>query len=147
MINIAILDDYPNASNFVCQALKSCGYRCDVLHSGEDFLMQWPLERYDLLIVDRQIPDMSGVEIAQKIKNACPSNIPILLITSCFNDDGISACLGADADDYMIKPIRVTELIGRVQALLRHTSTQKSAHMNSDVGNVFDYPRAMNFLK
>jgi len=109
--------------------------------------MQWPVERYHLLIVDRQIPDMSGVEIAQQIKNSCPSHMPILLITSCFNDDGIRACLGAEADDYMIKPIRVSELIGRVQALLRHTLAQKNTHANNDIGEMFDYPRAMNFVK
>jgi len=63
---------------------------------------------------------------------------------SGFNYDGIGACLRADADDYMIiKPIRVTELIGRLQVLPWHTWAQQSAHTNKGIGDAFDYPCAI----
>lgn len=76
-------------------------------------------ESYDMLVLDWQVPDLSGPEVLRWVRDKLPKTIPVLFITSRSGEDDIVEGLAAGADDYMIKPIRRSELVARVQALLR----------------------------
>ena len=76
-------------------------------------------ESYDMLVLDWQVPDLSGPEVLRWVRDKLPRTIPVLFITSRSGEDDIVEGLAAGADDYMIKPIRRSELVARVQALLR----------------------------
>ena len=76
-------------------------------------------ESYDMLIIDWQVPDLSGSEVLRWAREKLSPNLPVLFMTSRSGEDDIVAGLAAGADDYMIKPIRRGELVARVQALLR----------------------------
>lgn len=72
-----------------------------------------------MLVLDWQVPDLSGPEVLHWVRDKLPKTIPVLFITSRSGEDDIVEGLAAGADDYMIKPIRRSELVARVQALLR----------------------------
>ena len=82
-------------------------------------LNQLRRESFDMLIIDWQVPDLSGADVLRWAREKLPAVLPVLFMTSRSGEDDIVAGLAAGADDYMIKPIRRGELVARVQALLR----------------------------
>ncbi|HWX03596.1 response regulator transcription factor [Collimonas sp.] len=118
-MRIAVLDDDPSQTDLVCQVLTSSGHICHPFQSGKEILNQLRRESYDMLILDWQVPDLSGPEVLRWVRDKLPRTIPVLFITSRSGEDDIVEGLAAGADDYMIKPIRRSELVARVQALLR----------------------------
>ncbi len=118
-MRIAVLDDDPSQTDLVCQVLTSSGHVCHPFQSGKEILNQLRRESYDMLVLDWQVPDLSGPEVLRWVRDKLPKTIPVLFITSRSGEDDIVEGLAAGADDYMIKPIRRSELVARVQALLR----------------------------
>lgn len=118
-MRIAVLDDDNNLLELVCTILGAAGHTCHPFVSGKEMLHQLRRESYDMLILDWQVPDLSGTEILHWVREKLSPNLPVLFMTSRSGEDDIVAGLAAGADDYMIKPIRRSELVARVQALLR----------------------------
>src|SRR5690606_34035814 len=103
--------------------------------SGRDLLNQLRRESFDMLILDWQVPDLSGAEVLSWAREKLPANLPVLFMTSRSGEDDIIAGLAAGADDYMIKPIRRGELQARVQALLRRAYPSQNAVEQIQFGN------------
>ena len=118
-MRIAVLDDDRSRTELVCQVLTTAGHVCHPFQSGKEMLNQLRRESYDMLIIDWQVPDLSGAEVLRWAREKLAANLPVLFMTSRSGEDDIVAGLAAGADDYMIKPIRRGELVTRVQALLR----------------------------
>ena len=118
-MRIAILDDDQNLLDLTVATLKDAGHVCHPFSSGKAMLHQLHRESFDLLILDWQVPDLSGTEILQWVREKLSSTLPVLFMTNRSAEDDIVAGLAAGADDYMIKPIRRAELVARVGALLR----------------------------
>jgi len=98
-------------------------------------LVQLRRELYDMLVIDWQVPDLSGAEVLRWAREKLPPTLPVLFMTSRSGEDDIVAGLAAGADDYMIKPIRRGELVARVQALLRRAYPSQSAIEQIQFGN------------
>jgi DNA-binding response OmpR family regulator len=118
-MRIAVLDDDRSQTDLVCQVLTSSGHVCHPFQSGKEILNQLRRESFDMLVIDWQVPDLSGAEVLRWAREKLPPNLPVLFMTSRSGEDEIVEGLAAGADDYMIKPIRRGELVARVQALLR----------------------------
>jgi len=118
-MRIAVLDDDRSQTDLVSQVLNSAGHICYPFQSGKEMVNQLRRESFDMLIIDWQVPDLSGAEVLQWAREKLPPTLPVLFMTSRSGEDDIVAGLAAGADDYMIKPIRRGELVARVQALLR----------------------------
>lgn len=118
-MRIAVLDDDRSQTDLICQVLSSAGHACYPFLSGEEMLNQLRRESFDMLIIDWQVPDLSGADVLRWARGKLTANLPVLFMTSRSGEDDIVAGLAAGADDYMIKPIRRGELVARVQALLR----------------------------
>lgn len=118
-MRIAVLDDDRSQTDLVCKVLSSAGHACYSFLSGEEMLNQLRRESFDMLIIDWQVPDLSGADVLRWARGKLTANLPVLFMTSRSGEDDIVAGLAAGADDYMIKPIRRGELVARVQALLR----------------------------
>ena len=121
-----MLDDDRSQTDLVCQVLASAGHICHPFLSGKEMLIQLRRESYDMLIIDWQVPDLSGAEVLIWAREKLPPNLPVLFMTSRSGEDDIVAGLAAGADDYMIKPVRRGELVARVQALLRRAYPSQS---------------------
>jgi DNA-binding response OmpR family regulator len=118
-MRIAVLDDDRSQTDLVSQVLSAAGHVCHSFQSGKEMLNQLRRESFDMLIIDWQVPDLSGADVLKWAREKLPSTLPVLFMTSRSGEDDIVAGLAAGADDYMIKPIRRGELVARVQALLR----------------------------
>jgi DNA-binding response OmpR family regulator len=118
-MRIAVLDSERSQADLICQVLTSAGHACHGFDNGKDLLAHLRKDSYDMLIMDWQVIDLSGVEVLRRAKEKLPANTPMMFLTTSSGEDDIVAGLGAGADDYMIKPLRRAELVARVQALLR----------------------------
>ena len=120
---ILVIDDYPETLESLVLILQECGY--DVISS------QWPAmglqlaenEKPDLLLVDMNMPEIDGLEVARRVR-AMPhiSQIPIVMFTGAKDIDIKRAGFAAGVDDYINKPTDPEDLISRVEALLQHVS-------------------------
>ena len=118
-MRIAVLDNDRSQADLICQVLSSAGHACQSFDNAKEFLGQLRKDNFDMLILDWQVADLSGVEVMRRAKEKMPANTPIMFLTSSSAEDDIVAGIGAGADDYMIKPLRRGEMVARVQALLR----------------------------
>lgn len=118
-MKIAVLDSDPDQARLVCQVLASNGHTSLTSANGKEFLAQMERENVDMLIMDWQLPDLSGIDVVQAVRERLHSNAPILLIVGRADEDNLVAALNAGANDYQVKPLRRSELSLRTQALLK----------------------------
>ena len=114
-------DDAPLAA-FIAKAFKSEDHITEVAASGEDALQRFQNTKYDLLILDLNLPVIPGSEVLAKVRGRDP-DIPILILTATDEVDERVACLDAGADDYLTKPFSFTELSARIRAVVRRKNS------------------------
>lgn len=95
------------------------GHVCTLYDSGEALLKSLRRESFDLLLVDWQLPGISGLEVVKAAREACGRELPILFVTQRSAEEDLVTAFAAGADDFMSKPLRLQELMARVKALLR----------------------------
>ncbi|MGV7211083.1 response regulator transcription factor [Oxalobacteraceae bacterium A2-2] len=118
-MRIAVLDTDRSQAELISQVLGSAGHVCHTFATGKELLAQLRKESYDMLIMDWQVADMGGSEVLKRARERLPETAPVMFLTSASGEDDIVAGVTAGANDYMIKPLRRSELVARVQALLR----------------------------
>ena len=114
---ILVVDDDQKITAMLKRALEYEGYLVNVVHSGEDALIALVEEAVDLVILDIMLPGLSGWETCRDIR--MQSKIPIIMLTA--KDEVEERVKGLDlgADDYVVKPFALNELLARIRALLR----------------------------
>ena len=126
-MRIAVLDDDPIFLQLVEATLQKMGHTTTLFETGEDLLHAVRRESFDLLVVDWQLPGISGIEVVQALREAGGQNLPILFASQRNEEKDIVDAFHAGADDFMTKPLRVQELMARVSALLRRAYPAASA--------------------
>jgi len=121
-VRIALLEDDQEQAELMLRWLVDAGHNCSHFDNGRDFLRNALRESYDLLMLDWMLPQMSGLEVLQKIRQSGKNFTPVIFITARDDETDIVRALEAGADDYMAKPIRYKELVARVAALARRAS-------------------------
>lgn len=122
MAKILFVDDDHNFAEGIVSWLKLSSFTVDFVDSGEDALQLLKHSAYDIVILDWEMAGISGSEVVDKFRRA-GGNTPVILLTG--RSDINSKTLGLDvgADDYVVKPVDLTELAARIRALLRRSST------------------------
>jgi DNA-binding response OmpR family regulator len=118
-MRIVVLDSARNQADLICQVLGSAGHLCHGFQSGKELLAHLRKDSYDMLILDWQVGDMGGADVVRRARERMPEQAPVLFFTGNSGEDDIVSGLAAGANDYMIMPLRRSELVVRVQALLR----------------------------
>ena len=118
-MRIAALDDDPLQLELIKRTMVSIGHECHTFDHGEALLRELRKETFDLLILDWQLPDISGPDVVRWVRSNLDRRVPILFVTNRREERDIVEGLAAGADDFMVKPIRIGELAARVRALLR----------------------------
>lgn len=119
MKSILLIEDEPNVAAFIRKGLQEEGYRVLVAYDGETGLEILSLKQVDLIVLDIILPGINGIEVCRKIRHGTFKEIPVLMLTALGTTDQIVTGLDSGADDYLVKPFKVKELLARIKALLR----------------------------
>ena len=117
MFNILLVDDEIKITEVVKAYLDKEGYNTFVAHDGKKTLELFNQETFDLVILDRMLPDISGEEICEKIRQT--SLVHIIMLTAKTEEEDKIDGFNLGCDDYVCKPFNVKELILRIKAVFR----------------------------
>jgi two-component system OmpR family response regulator len=117
-MKVLLVEDDPQGAQWLKRALAEAGHTIDHAASGRDGLMLAVGERYDVLILDRMLPQVDGLSILRTLR-AAKIATPVLLLTAMDGIDDRVEGLEAGADDYLVKPFAIAELMARIHALAR----------------------------
>jgi len=118
--NILVVDDEPQIRRVMRTTLTSQGYTIKEARSGEEALELIGSERPDLVLLDVNMPGMGGLAACREIRER--SDVPIIILTVRNAEKDKVQALDAGADDYVVKPFGIQELLARIRAALRRTA-------------------------
>src|ERR1700761_5117845 len=118
-MRIAALDDDPALLESIERVLTEAGHSCQTFALAKTLIAALRRETFDLLVVDWNLPDMSGVETIAWARENLETPPPMLLLTSRSAEEDVVEGLNAGADDYVVKPAPGPVLLARVNALIR----------------------------
>lgn len=118
-MRIAVLDDDSAQADLVCQTLSAAGHVCHAYDGGRELVRQLRRQTFDLLVLDWNVPDMSGEEVLRWVRDSLSLRLPVLFMTSRARETDMTSILNTGADDYLVKPVSAPVLLARVGSLLR----------------------------
>ncbi|MDF1779975.1 MAG: response regulator transcription factor [Alcanivoracaceae bacterium] len=119
-MRIAYLEDDAAQAELVRHWLVEAGHSCTHYDSGREFMTLLRRETFDLLVLDWEVPDMTGFAVLEELR-ASGNKVPVLFATQRDDETSIVGALSHGADDYMVKPVRQAELLARINALGRRS--------------------------
>lgn len=125
-MRIAALDDDDAQREAIARTLVVGGHNCQCFPLAAPLISALRRETFDLLVLDWNLPDMSGLEVVEWARTNLSPTPPILLLTSRSTEGDVIAGLNAGADDYVVKPVQAGVLLARVNALLRRSYPDRS---------------------
>lgn len=114
---ILLVEDNEEIGPFVALELESEGYRVELVTDGQNGLIKFRQLQPDLLILDWELPRMTGLDVCRRVRQS--SHVPILMLTAKQSVKDRVEGLDAGANDYLVKPFELDELLARVRAQLR----------------------------
>lgn len=121
----AILDDDKAQTELVAKLLAGAGHRSEIFHQGRTLINRLRQDTFDLLVLDWNMPGMTGVEVLEVVRQGQHADLPVLMITSRSADEDVVAGLAAGADDYVVKPLVASVFLARVEAVLRRAQLNR----------------------
>ena len=135
MSNILVVEDEPDLASLIAFNLKQAKFEVEVAYNGETALDIAGVRRPHLVVLDLMLPDISGVEVCRELKRSTnTSYVPVLMLTAKKEEADRVAGFEAGADDYIVKPFSVLELVLRVKAVLRRAGTWEADPKSLTVG-------------
>lgn len=122
---VLVVDDEPQIRRVLRSALATAGYEVEDVRTGEEALEAVREQRFDLILLDMNMPGMGGMETCRQIREGCEAAIIMLTVRDAEEDK--VAALNAGADDYVTKPFSMPELLARIRAALRRLPAQTGA--------------------
>lgn len=120
-MRLAVLDDDKELCAQVAMLMRGAGHNCFEFHQGEALRRALRRESFDLLVMDWELPDISGVELLAWVKENLNPPPPVIMLTGRTGEADIVKGLDVGADDYVTKPLVPSVLRARVEALLRRS--------------------------
>ena len=135
---ILIVDDEETLCEVLKLNLENEGYDVDIAFSAEQALTL-ELKDYSLILLDIMMGEISGIKMAKMLKaDVTTANIPIIFCTARDTEDDMIMGLNLGADDYIMKPYTIRNVIARVKSVLRRTSGHKSSTSSTSKPNVLE---------
>ena len=125
-MRILIIEDDTELASFVRKGLNQAGWNVDHADNGKDGLFLATTEQYDALIVDRMLPGIEGLTVVRTLR-ASDIDTPVLILSALGEVDDRVKGLKAGGDDYLVKPFAFSELMARIEALVRRSRTAATA--------------------
>lgn len=125
-MRVVVVEDDHRLAEVVRRGLTEAGLSVDVFHDGEDGLASAADSAYDVIVLDVLLPGIDGFELTRRLRQQ-RVHTPVLILTARDSVDDRVHGLGAGADDYLVKPFAMRELIARVRALARRHLPDRQA--------------------
>lgn len=122
-MRVLLVEDEEKVSSFVKRGLEENGIQVTQAFDGLTGLKMAQRNKFDVVILDIIMPEMNGLEVCRQLKTEFGSEISILMLTASGTTDDIVEGLNIGADDYLVKPFKLRELLARVRAVGRRKST------------------------
>ncbi|MGE0853929.1 MAG: phosphate regulon transcriptional regulator PhoB [Hyphomicrobiaceae bacterium] len=123
---VLVVEDDAGIAELVRYNLEAEGLRATVVATGEDAELQVAEDRFDLIVLDWMLPGLSGIELCRRLRRRADlREVPILMLTARGEEGDRVRGLATGADDYVVKPFSVMELVARVKALLRRSAPNR----------------------
>ena len=123
---ILIIEDEHTISNFICRALSANDYKPIPAVSGQEGLSLFFSHGPDLVLLDLGLPDMDGLEVLSQLRDL-PREVPVIIISARDRESEKVKALDMGADDYVVKPFGVSELLARIRSTLRRADRLKAS--------------------
>jgi two-component system OmpR family response regulator len=120
-MRILVVEDDEKIASFIVNGLKQSGFAVDTAADGEEALSLCAAANYDAIVLDIMLPKLDGLSVIRRVRHN-KSIVPVLLLSAMASVDNRVAGLQAGADDYLTKPFAFSELLARIQALIRRAS-------------------------
>ena len=130
MLKILIVEDEPAISNLIQINLRSEGHTCVCAADGKQGADLIEKERFDLILLDIMLPEIDGYELLEYIK---PFGTPVIFITAKNSVNDRIKGLKLGADDYLVKPFQIGELLARVEAVMRRSGKTEKQIVFADI--------------
>ena len=127
-MRILLVEDDTHTAAFIAKGLREDGHAVDHASDGKQGLFLASTEPYDALVLDRMLPGLDGITLLRTLRGA-GNPLPILLLTALGDTDHRVEGLRAGADDYLVKPFALSELVARIEAILRRSSGGKKRQL------------------
>jgi two-component system, OmpR family, response regulator len=127
-LRLLVVEDDKDLNRQIVAALETAGYAVDKAHDGEDGLFLGETEPYDAVILDLGLPTVDGVTILNAWRRA-GKTMPVLILTARDRWSDKVSGFDAGADDYVVKPFHVEELLARIRALLRRATGHATSEL------------------
>ena len=117
-MRVLVVEDEPEVAAYLVKGLKEQGYTVDHAEDGKNGLFLATTEAYDVMIIDRMLPELDGLAIVKSVR-AAGKTTPMLILSALGEVDDRVQGLRAGGDDYLTKPFAFSELLARLEALVR----------------------------
>jgi two-component system, OmpR family, response regulator len=124
-MRLLVVEDDLVIANFITKGLREAGYAVDMCGDGEEALNYLSSSEYDLVVLDLMLPKRDGLSVVEQLRRTGDST-PVLILSAKRSVDERVAGLQQGGDDYLTKPFSFSELLARVQVLLRRHDTQST---------------------
>jgi len=134
-MRIALLEDDPSQATLIAHWLAESGMACVPFSTGAQFRLGICNQPVDLIVLDWMLPDDDGLEVLVWLRKTLGSTLPLMFTTTRAEESALVRALDSGADDFLIKPLRRSEMIARIHALLRRGDKARPASVVT-LGNI-----------
>ncbi|GIX40235.1 MAG: DNA-binding response regulator [Silanimonas sp.] len=127
-LQIGLVEDDPTQAKIIATMVQNAGMDCLHYATELDFRRRMGPESIDLLLLDWNLPGVSGLELLKELRQS-NATLPVIFLTGNDQEEDIVTGLQAGADDYIVKPARAAELVARINAALRRAAPPSQMHM------------------
>jgi len=126
-MRVLVVEDEPDLLAILAQALREDGYAVDTADNGRDALFKATAWNYDAVLLDLMLPQMDGWDVLAKFRKE--KSTPVLILTARDGVDDRVRGLDVGADDYVVKPFNLAEVLARVRALIRRSAGRSDSRL------------------
>jgi two-component system, OmpR family, response regulator VanR len=130
-MRVLVAEDERRLADAIARGLRREGMAVDLAPDGSDALIKARIVRYDVLVLDRDLPGVHGDEVCRAVRGEQPET-GILMLTAAGTLEDVVEGLALGADDYLAKPFRFAELVARIHALARRSSPSRPPILNHE---------------
>ena len=142
-MRILVVEDEPRLLRNLAKALREAGYAVDTAEAGDDGLYKAESYEYDAVVLDVMLPRLDGWEVLHRLRKQ--KKTPVLMLTARDATNDRVRGLDTGADDYLVKPFDLSELLARLRALIRRAAGQARPHL--ELGDVRIDTRARSVMR